>query len=393
MWRNLILLAAAALGLLGVIGGGFFGYWQFTEYLARPGPTVAVTNVVLPRGVGLTGIVARLHESGVIEHPWLFQLAVQLSGQDRTLKAGEYQFPAQASPHQVIEMLAMGETVRRRLTVAEGLTVAEIYRLIGDAEGLTGRLPAPVPEGSLLPETYLYSYGDTRADMVARMQAAQQQLLAELWANRAEELPFTDAKEALTLASIVDKETGQSDEREVVAAVFLNRLRAGMKLQSDPTIIYGLTSGQGPLGRALTRADWQHENPYNTYRIDGLPPTPIGNPGRASIEAVLKPARVNYLYFVADGSGGHAFATTLDEHNRNVARWRKVRDRVRDRASALDGRSSGNGTAGSEVTPSAADAPAKDRSTPAAAPPPHAPQGTTSTGTGSWTAPLPNRPE
>jgi UPF0755 protein len=226
----------------------------------------------------------------------------------------------------VINMLARGETVARRLTVAEGLTVAEVFRLLAETEALSGELPEPPPEGSLLPETYFYALGDERAELVRRMQRGMRQLLDELWPARVRALPLADRQQALVLASIVDKETGVAGERGAVAAVFHNRLRRGMRLQSDPTVIYGLTEGNGPLDRELTRADWLHESPYNTYRIDGLPPGPIGNPGRAALEAALNPDEVDYLYFVADGSGGHAFGRTLDEHNRNVAKWRRLKN-------------------------------------------------------------------
>src|SRR5919106_650310 len=261
--------------------------WSQTRaFLVERGPSLTETVVVLPRGASLDQITSSLNAAGVIDRPWLFRLAVRLSGQDRALKAGEYAFPAGATPASVINMLARGETVARRLTVAEGLTVAEVFRLLAENEALIG----------------------------------------ELWPARAEALPLTDRQEALILASIVDKETGVAAERPAVAAVFLNRLRQGMRLQSDPTVIYGLTGGNRQLDRELTRADWQHASPYNTYRIDGLPPGPIGNPGRAALEAVLNPDDVDYLYFVADGNGGHAFGRTLDEHNRNVANWRRIKN-------------------------------------------------------------------
>jgi UPF0755 protein len=247
-------------------------------------------------------------------------------GRDRDLRAGEYAFPARATPQGVIAMLAKGETVARRLTVAEGLTVSEIFDLLQSTEALVGDLPPPPEEGSLLPETYFYAYGDARVGLVRRMEEAMRATLDDLWSRRAEGLPFRTRREALILASIVDKETGVADERDKVAAVFINRLRRGMRLQADPTVIYGLTEGDGALGRELNRVDWEHDSAYNTYQVDGLPPGPIGNPGRASIEAVLRPANVDYLYFVADGSGGHAFARTLAEHNRNVAQWRKIKN-------------------------------------------------------------------
>jgi UPF0755 protein len=323
--------ALKSLALLSMVvalaGAILIAAWsQLNAYLVRSGPTTAETVVVLPRGAGLGQIAATLVEAGVIDHPWLFRLAVRVLGRDRDLKAGEYAFPARATPQGVIAMLAKGETVARRLTVAEGLTVAEIFQLLENAEALEGALPPPPEEGSLLPETYFYAFGDSRVGLVRRMEDAMRETMDELWSQRAEGLPFRTQREALILASIVDKETGVADERDKVAAVFINRLRRGMRLQADPTVIYGLTEGDGALGRELSRRDWEHGSAYNTYQIDGLPPGPIGNPGRASIEAVLRPAEVEYLYFVANGSGGHAFARTLAEHNRNVAQWRKLKN-------------------------------------------------------------------
>jgi UPF0755 protein len=323
--RALKLLTAlsmlAALTLVVVIAG----WTQLNAYLVRPGPAREDLTVVLPRGAGLGQIAGMLGQAGVIDHPWMFRLAVRVLDRDRDLKAGEYAFPARVSAASVINMLGSGQTVARRLTVAEGLTVSEIFALLDEAEGLAGALPPAPREGSLLPETYFYAFGDRRADMVKRMQRSMQTVLDELWPQRARGLPFRSREEALTLASIVDKETSAPDERDMVAAVFVNRLRQGMRLQADPTVIYALTEGTGRLGRELTRRDWEHDSDYNTYRIVGLPPGPIANPGRAAIEAVLSPADVDYLYFVADGTGGHAFARTLDEHNRNVATWRRIR--------------------------------------------------------------------
>lgn len=323
--RALKLLAVLTM-LAALAGAVTIAIWNQTQaFLAASGPSIAETVVVLPRGAGLDEITARLNAAGVIERPWLFRLAVRLEGRDRALKAGEYAFPARVTPASVIQMLARGQTVARRLTVPEGLTVAEVFRLLADNEALSGELPEPPPEGSLLPETYFYALGDDRALLVRRMRRAMDDLLDELWAGRDPASPLASRQQALILASIVDKETALPEERQTVAAVFLNRLRKGMRLQSDPTVIYGLTEGEGALDRALTRRDWRHDSAYNTYMIDGLPPGPIGNPGRAALEAVLDPADVDYLYFVADGTGGHAFARTLDEHNRNVANWRRIR--------------------------------------------------------------------
>ena len=277
--RALKLLAALSMlaALTGVVV--IAGVTQLNAYLVRPGPAREETVVVLPRGAGLARIAALLNNAGVIEHPWMFRMAARVLGRDRALKAGEYAFPAAITPASVLNLMASGQTVAHRLTVAEGLTVAEIYQLLDKADGLVGELPPAPPEGSLLPETYFYALGDSRADLVKRMQRGMQDALAELWPQRARGLPITRREDAVTLASIVDKETGQADERRKVAAVFINRLRRGMRLQADPTVIYGLTEGEGRLGRALTRNDWADGSAYNTYQIDGLPPGPIANPG------------------------------------------------------------------------------------------------------------------
>lgn len=321
MRRFLLLLLVLAI----IAGGANYGVTAFNRYLTDNGPNGSETLVLLPRGAGLQAIVHRLDEAGVIHYPWLFQLAVRIGGHDRALKAGEYAFPAGVTPSEVIAIVTEGKTVARRLTVIEGQTVAEVYRTIDGAEGLSGDLPPKPDEGALLPETYLFSQGDSKEALVARMQNAMREVLKNAWADRAADLPFETPEEALIMASIVDKETGVPEERAQVAAVFVNRLRLGMRLQSDPTIIYGLTKGEGPLDRELTRQDWKLDDPYNTYRIKGLTPGPIGNPGRLSIEAVMNPDEHDYLYFVADGTGGHAFAETLDQHNENVARWRRIK--------------------------------------------------------------------
>jgi UPF0755 protein len=225
----------------------------------------------------------------------------------------------------VLRILREGRTVVHRVTFAEGLTSKEMLAALGRAERLEGPMPPLPANGSLLPDTYHYSYGDTQAEIVARMAKAMDAVLAELWAKRAPDLPLTSPTEALILASIVEKETAVPAERARIAAVFINRLKKGMRIESDPTVVYGLTDGLGPLGRALTRDDLRNDHPYNTYRITGLPPGPICNPGRDSLAAVMNPLQTEEIYFVADGSGGHVFARTLDEHNRNVAQWRKFK--------------------------------------------------------------------
>jgi len=235
-------------------------------------------------------------------------------------------FRSHDDPQQALRIVVSGQTVTRTLTIPEGLTSREIVARLRQAPGLTGEIAEVPDEGDLLPETYHYERGDSRSELMARMREAMDRTLDALWPERAEDLPFDSRLEAVTLASIVEKETAVPDERALVAGVFVNRLARGMRLQSDPTVRYALTEGEAELGRPLTRADWRIDHPYNTYQNAGLPPGPIANPGRDALEAALNPADTDYLYFVADGSGGHAFAKTLREHNRNVAEWRKVRD-------------------------------------------------------------------
>ena len=288
----------------------------------RPGPLVADIIVVLPRGAGLDEISRRLAHAGVIENPLFFRFGVRLSGAARGLRAGEFLFTAHLSAEGVMNHLLSGRPLVRRLTVPEGMTSRQVVDLINGAFGLDGEIAAIPREGALLPETYHFSFGDGRDEMVGRMAAAMADALAALWPERQDGLPFKTPHDALVLASIVERETALADERRHVAGVFVNRLRRGMRLQSDPTVIYGLTGGE--LGRSLTRADLKTDSPYNTYLIRGLPPGPIANPGRDAIAAVLDPLATEDLYFVADGSGGHVFARTLAEHNRNVAEWRKL---------------------------------------------------------------------
>lgn len=318
MGKNKVLLLAAALTLAAVAAAGWVTYHLAT----RAGPLAEPQRIIVERGMSLRAIADRLEQSGAVEHGLTFRLTARLMGAGRALRAGEFEIPARASLVEVVETLRSGELVERRLTVPEGLSSRQILALFAQAEGLKGEIETPPPEGSLLPETYSYHYGDARKAILERMGAAQDRVLAELWPSRAEALPFNSSYEAVTLASIVEKETALAEERPLVASVFVNRLERGMRLQSDPTVIYGLTGGL-PLGRPLAGADLESETQYNTYRHSGLPPTPIAHPGRASIAAVLNPADTDYLYFVADGSGGHAFAETLAEHNRNVRAWRR----------------------------------------------------------------------
>ncbi len=321
--RRLASLAAFAASAL-LVAGGLLAFYAIDRF-ERPGPLAADTVIYIPQGSGVEAIARQLHQAGAIEEPLVFRLGVRLLRVGRELRAGEYLFAAGLSTRDAIDLLRSGQTVVRRLTLAEGLTSFEIVALVERAAALEGTVDTLPPEGSLLPETYHYARGDRRGELVARMARARDRLLSELWAGRAPNLPVATPQEAVVLASIVEKETGVAGERPRVASVFVNRLRKGMRLQSDPTVVYGLTGGQGPLGRSLTRKDLEAPSPYNTYLNPGLPPGPIANPGRASLEAVLDPAQTAFLYFVADGSGGHAFAKTLAEHNRNVAKWRKFK--------------------------------------------------------------------
>ncbi|KZD11946.1 endolytic transglycosylase MltG [Oceanibaculum pacificum] len=314
--------------MLGIAAGGVFawGYAQFT----RPGPLKAPKTLVIPRGAGVEGIANRLAEADVVHYPQIFMLAVRLHAEQGSLKAGEYAFTPGVSPREVMELLQSGETVVRRLTVAEGLTSRQVVAQLDIVEGLVGTVGDIPPDGTLMPETYHFSYGDNRQQVIARMQGSMREMVDRLWEKRAANLPVKTKEEAVILASVVERETAIPAERPRVAAVFINRLRKGMRLQSDPTVIYGMSDRLGVIDRPLLRADLQQDHPYNTYTRDGLPEGPICNPGRQSLEAVLNPISTDEYYFVADGTGGHAFAKTLDEHNANVRRWRQVQQEQRN---------------------------------------------------------------
>ena len=315
------MLRLASLLLSAAVIAGFAGVWAWSEF-TRPGPLAADTTVVIPRGSGMETISHRLYDAGVIADPRLLALGAKVTGQARRLKAGEFAFPAAVSPQGALDILESGVTVVRRVTVAEGLSSQQVVAVLEAADGLEGEIDEVPLEGTLLPETYHFAYGDDRADILARMRSEMDQTVKTLWESRAPDLPIASPQEAVVLASIVEKETGVAAERPLVASVFVNRLNKGMRLQSDPTVAYGIAGGAG-LNRPLSRADLKGETAYNTYVIEGLPPGPIANPGAAALAAVLQPAQTEYLYFVADGTGGHAFAKTLAEHNRNVRAWRQ----------------------------------------------------------------------
>jgi UPF0755 protein len=317
------LVVCTGIGVVGMIGFAIY-VW---DYYDGSGPLPAQATVIFKKGKGFQAIVDDLAQQGVIDHPLLFKAIAVVLGDARTFKAGEYHFTVAVTPHQVMEMIAAGKVVPHKITIPEGLMVREVLQILKNESALEGDVPAMVPEGSVLPETYRFIYGEQRQDVLRQMQSGMTLVMDGLWKNRKAGLPFETPQQALTLASIVEKETGVPEERGHVASVFINRLRIGMRLQSDPTVAYGAEQALGkPLGRSLTTGDLQAATPYNTYVIAGLPPGPIANPGRAAIEAVLNPPDSKDLYFVATGTGGHYFASSLEQHNRNVAQYRRKID-------------------------------------------------------------------
>ena len=290
-----------------------------------PGPAATTgdkTTVILRKGASLPEIASSLERGGVIRSSSIFMTAAKVTGAARTLKAGEYEFASRASMAQVLDAIRHGRIVRHWITIPEGLTSDMVMDILNKSDLLTGSAATP-PEGAILPETYEVQRGEDRAVVLKHMMDDRDQLLNKLWATRQSGLPYQSKEEAAIMASIVEKETGVKGERPQVAAVFVNRLRTGMRLDTDPTVIYGISRGR-PLGRGLRRSELDAFTPYNTYKITGLPPTPIANPGRAALKAALNPAKTGDLYFVADGTGGHVFASTLEQHNANVAKWREI---------------------------------------------------------------------
>jgi UPF0755 protein len=314
-----------------VVVGIAVGVTGLVYLFQSSGPLKEDTVFQVERGQGVREIAANLEDQNIIISQYPFMIGAKLKNAGKPIQAGEYEITTGASIADILDKMQSGQVLQRNVTIPEGKTSYEIVRILNETDALDGDIESIPPEGSLLPETYFYSKGDSRMEKIARMQDAMNRTLAEAWDKRAENLPFETMEEALILASIVEKETGQADEHAKVAGVFVNRLRIGMPLQTDPTVIYGITlgkhenDGKGPLGRRLLLKDLERDTPYNTYTRNGLPPTPICNPGKAVISAVMNPANHDYLYFVADGTGGHAFGKTLAEHNANVAKWRKIR--------------------------------------------------------------------
>ncbi|MDH4440135.1 MAG: endolytic transglycosylase MltG [Rhizobium sp.] len=322
IFLNFLMTMVVFVGVVAVAG-----FYYVMDSYQKPGPLAANSNFVVRSGAGLAEIANNLERNGIVSDARIYRYVTATYLEDnQTLKAGEYEIKAGASMKDVTELLESGKSILYAVSMPEGLTVKQMFQRLADDTVLEGDLPSDLPpEGSLRPDTYKFTRGTKRAEIVTQMAAAQEKLIDQIWERRDPDLPVKTRDEFVTLASIVEKETGKDDERAHVASVFINRLAKGMRLQSDPTIIYGLFGGDGkPADRPIFQSDIKKETPYNTYVIKGLPPGPIANPGRAALEAVAHPWKTEDLYFVADGTGGHVFAATLAEHNANVKRWRKL---------------------------------------------------------------------
>ena len=319
---------------LGVIGLAVLFYFVKSQF-DQPGPLGYSTVVVIPKGEGVREIASRLERDGIIGDQRIFVASVVMYFQAQSrLKAGEYAIKKHASMREVLDTLVEGKAVLHTVSVPEGLTSYQVVERLNSHPELSGKIDLVPSEGSLLPDTYRFARGTDREELVARMQSEQRKFMEKIWPKRATGLPFKTPEEAVNLASIVEREAGKADERPRVAAVFVNRLHKNMKLQSDPTIIYGLSGGKGTLGRPIQKTEIQQMTPYNTYTMKGLPPTPIANPGRAALEAVLRPAKTSDLYFVADGTGGHTFSETYDDHKKGVGEWRIIEKEIREKQAA-----------------------------------------------------------
>lgn len=325
-----VLNGVITLLFVGVIGLALLIYYVRVQF-DNPGPLDYATVVAIPKGEGVRQIASRLEREGIISDQRIFVAMVMYFSAQSKLKAGEYAITKHASMRNVIDTLVDGKALLYSVSVPEGLTSYQIVQRINGHPELTGKIDMVPAEGSLMPDTYRVARGTDRAELIARMQNEQRRFMEKAWPQRISGLPINTAKDAVILASIVEKETGKADERPRVASVFVNRLRKGMRLQSDPTIIYGLSGGKGTLGRGILKSEIEQMTPYNTYTMKGLPPTPIANPGRAAIEAVLRPAKTSDLYFVADGTGGHAFSESYDDHRQAVATWRNIEKEIREK--------------------------------------------------------------
>jgi len=322
------ILGLFSLSYLLIIGFAF-AIGALVFLFQMPGPLSEPLEIQIKRGEGVRDIALKLERDGAILNQYPFMLGAKIKNKGKPLQAGEFLIPARYSMSNVLDILQNGKTIQRKFTIPEGKTSWEIVQILNRNEFLTGEITDIPPEGSLMPDTYFFAKGDTRMEKIARMQDAMNNFISD---KKPDGLPFDTMEETLILASIVEKETAVPSEYAKVAGVFINRLNEGMPLQTDPTVIYGITRGQhkndgkGPLGRRLLTKDVRKDTDYNTYTRQGLTPTPICNPGRDAISAVLNPAKHDYLYFVADGTGGHAFGKSYKEHQANVAKWRKIRN-------------------------------------------------------------------
>ena len=316
LWRSVSVVILAS-----VILAGF----EVKKRAVDDGPLSDSVVVNIAKGASVQQSAEILHEQGVIDSPLLLRLVLKYQGNEGKLKAGEYLFEPHISMMNVIAKLVRGDVIYHKITIPEGYTVGQVLYLLNNDEALSGEFEVIPEEGAFLPETYIFQRNESRDVIVQKAAASMQKKLQEVWDNRAENLPYKDMGELLVMASIIEKETGVDEERAKVSSVFVNRLRQGMRLQTDPTVIYALTEGKSELGRALTRKDLEIDSPYNTYKYAGLPPTPICNPGAASLYAAAHPDSTDYLYFVASGNGGHNFAKSLKEHNQNVTNWKNNR--------------------------------------------------------------------
>lgn len=334
-WVTRALVALFVIALLAAAAGAGAFFW-FKEQINAPGPKAGGEDqlVLIERGAGVIRIGEQLEAEGLVSDARLFRLAAKFTEKEESIKAGEYLIPANASMVDILNLLEEGKVILYPVQIIEGSTIAQAMRIIEANEYLSGDLPETPEEGAFLPDTYHFMRGTSRKEVVERLAAAQDELMNEIWPTRQDDLPIKSKEEAIILASIVEKETGGVKDDDLVAGVFINRLNLGMRLESDPTIIYGISKGERltkmvdgkEVQRRIYLSEKNRQTPYNTYFIDGLPPTPICNPSEAALRAVLQPAESDYLFFVADGKGGHAFAKTYREHLQNVSAWKKIRD-------------------------------------------------------------------
>ncbi|CDZ50500.1 endolytic transglycosylase MltG [Neorhizobium galegae] len=340
IFLNFVMTMVVVLCVIGVAG-----FYYMISAFQQPGPLEANTHFMVRSGNGLAEIATNLERNGIISDARVFRyVTATYLRKGETLKAGEYEIKARASMKDIMGILESGKSILYSVVMPEGLTVRQMMLRLAEDAVLEGDLPSELPaEGSLRPDTYKFSRGSKRADIIQQMRVAQQKMVDQIWERRDPDLPIKTKEEFVVLASIVEKETGKEDERAHVASVFINRLQRGMRLQSDPTIVYGIFGGEGkPSDRPIFKSDLAKQTPYNTYQIKGLPPTPISNPGRAALEAVANPWRTKDLYFVADGTGGHVFAATLEEHNANVRRWRRMESERAANPEVVDGQPDGD---------------------------------------------------